>query len=324
METVSSERLTALAGRELFSLEDEAYTWSDVLAWASARGSLEELRKKTRHGLALVRRAEALDEPLDQAEVSASATSFRYEHGLLSAEELDGWLERWDLKVGEWGEHLERTLLLERFADEPEPPGDDDAPDALVADAEYVDAVCSGFLEREATSLATAAALANLPAGDREDLIERIEAGAAAARAAAITEEGVQREIANRRLDWTRLELGALELADEGAAREAALCVRVDGRAIADVAADCGAPLERTSAYIGDTEGWLQPALLSAQPGELVGPVEHDGDFLLLSVEGRALPAASDPELRRRAEKALVDRAVKRALEGRVEWHEHL
>jgi hypothetical protein len=134
----------------------------------------------------------------------------------------------------------------------------------------------------------------------------------------------VKREIASHGLDWTRLELDVLELADEGAAREAALCVRVDGRAIADVAADCSAPVQHLNVLLADVEPSLQPPVLTAQPGELVGPVEHDGVFALVAIRGRTLPVSTDPELRRRAETALVERAVARAVEGGVEWHDHL
>ena len=321
--------LATLGRRSLFSVEGVTYCWADVLASASARGSLEQLRSMSRQGLACVRRSEVLEDGLDQETLSAAATSFRYEHGLLSAEELDAWLERWGLTVGEWGEYLERSLLLERWADELDAiEADFSLEDAALEQAEFVDAVCSGFLEQEANRFAADAALAGLAeseaAGERATLVERIEAAAAAARAGMASEAEVDREIAKHGLDWTRLELDALELADQEAAREAALCVRVDGRAIADVAADCGAPVRHMSVHLADVESGLQPSVLAAQPGELVGPVERDGAFVLLAIHGRTLPASTDPELRERAETALVERAVKRAMETRVEWHEHV
>jgi parvulin-like peptidyl-prolyl isomerase len=100
--------------------------------------------------------------------------------------------------------------------------------------------------------------------------------------------------------------------------------VRVDGRAIADVAAACAAPLRRVRVYLGDAEPALSSALLTAQPGELIGPVSNEDAYVLLAVNDRTPPAPTDPELRRRAETLLVQRAVKRALENKVAWHEHL
>ncbi len=320
--------LAILGPRPLFSVEDVTYCWDDALASASALVSLEQLRHATRQGLEYVLRAEALQDSLDQASLTAAATSFRYERGLLSAEELEAWLERWDLTIAEWSAYLERSLLLERFADELDATGAESSlEDAELERAEYVDAVCSGFLEQEANRFAADAALAGAVAGeddgDRAALVERIEAAAADARARVASEDAVNREIAKHGLDWTRLELDELELADDQAAREAALCVRVDGRAIADVAADCGVPLNSMSVYVADLERELSPTLLGAQPGDLVGPVERDGGFVLLAINGRTLPSPTDPKLRQRAETALVERAVKRAVESGVDWHEH-
>jgi hypothetical protein len=320
--------LAALGPRTLFSVEGVTYCWDDVLASASARGSLEQLRSVSRQGLACVRRSEVLEDGLDQEALSAAATSFRYERGLLSAEELDAWLERWGLTVGEWSAYLERSLLLERWEDELDAiEADASLNDAALARAEFVDAVCSGFLEEEAQRFAADAALAGVPngeVGDRTALVAWIEAAAAAARDGLISDADVNREISTHALDWTRLELDALELADEGAAREAALCVRVDGRAIADVAADVGAPVRHLSVLLADVEPNLKPSVLAAQPGDLVGPVENNGAFVLLAIHARTLPTATDHDLRERAESGLIERAVKRAMESRVEWHDDL
>ena len=276
-----------------------------------------------------VRRSEALGEDLDQAGLPESAARFRYQRGLLAADEFEAWLGRWGVTVGEWGAYLKRSLLLERWADELDSiEARFRLEDGAVDESEFVDAVCSGFLEREAHCFAADAALAALApgeaAGEQALLVERIQSRAAAARLAATSASGVEREIAGRGLDWTRIELDALELAEEGAAREAALCVRLDGRALAELAEECATPLRRVNVYLEDAEPGLRASLLAAQPGELVGPVTSTGAFVLLAIHTRTPPSPTDPELRRRAETELVERVVKRALEGRVEWHEHV
>lgn len=320
----TSKRLRALGRRPLFSVEGMNYTWDDVLAWAEARGTLGSLRDRSRRGSDALRRAHELGIRPSSEAVSAAAASFRYGRGLLSAEQLAAWLSRWELSVAEWGEYLERTLLLDD--------GDQGGvePDAAepASEAEYVDAICSGFLEREALAFASDMALADLTpieaAGDQRVMVERTLLAAATARRDAASEPGVEREIARHGLDWTRLELAVLELEDPGAAREAAMCIRVDGSDMEEVAAAARASVSRMSVYLGDLEPWLQPSLLAAQPGELVGPVEEDDQFMLLAVHDRRPASPSDPELRRRAETALVERAVRQATEGRVRWHEHL
>ena len=321
----TSSRLAALGARRVFTVESVSYSWNDVLAWAAALGQLDELREVTVRGLVLARSAAELGDPLDAAARSAAANAFRYERRLLSAEELAAWLERWQLTVTEWGEHLERTLLLDGGGEPEEAsllPGD------AVAEAEYVEAVCAGFLERAATGFAADVALAELTAdelgAERAITIERIVAAAAVAREGAKSAAGVEREIARRGLDWTRLELDLVELDDDGAAREAAMCVRIDGRELADVAADCRVTVSHQCAYLADLEPWLNAPLLAAQAGELVGPLRSDDGWVLVAVRDRAQPLPTDAGLRERAEAALVERAVKRATEGRVEWHEHL
>jgi hypothetical protein len=321
--TRMSARLRILGRRPLFAVEGINYTWQDVLAWSEARGTLAALNERSRRGSVSLRRADELGSRPASEAVSAAAASFRYGRGLLSAEQLSGWLARWELTVTEWGEYLERTLLL----DDDDTDGAEAAVDVdAVAEAEYVDAVCSGFLEREALAFASDMALADLTpieaVGDQRIMVERTLVAAAIARRDAASATGVEREIARHGLDWTRLELDVLELEDPGAAREAAMCIRVDGSGIDEVAAAVSAPVNHRSVYLGDLEPWLQPSLLAAQPGELVGPVEEDDQFVLLAVNDRKPASAADPELRRRAETALVERAVRRATEARVRWHE--
>ena len=318
-------RLRDLGRRPLLAVKGINYTWDDVLAWAEARGALANLQNRTRSGVARFRHAVELGRRPGTEAVSAAAAGFRYGRNLLAADQLASWFERWELTVTEWGEYIERSLLLD---DATQPPSEPAPRDDEVAEAEYVDLVCSGFLEQEALAFASDLALADLTpieaAGDQRVMVERALLGAAVARRNAASDPAVEYEIARHGLDWTRLDLEVLELADAGAAREAAMCIRVDGTDISDVAAAADAAVSHLSVYLGDLEPWLQPPLLAAQPGELVGPVQEDGQFVLLAVSDRKPAGPTDPELRRRAESALVDRAVRRATESRVRWHEHL
>lgn len=295
--------LAGLVELPAFFVDDTAYSWGDVLLSAELRGTFARLTEETKLGVAAARRT-----TVEPEAVRAAAAQFRHGRGLLSAEELEAWLARWRIELGEWTEHVRRGLLLERRGAELEPA----AEDAEVARAVAVDAACSGFLEREARQLASAAVLA---AGDAHGIAE-IVASAADARAALGRASDVEREIELRALEWTRIDAELLELADMDAAGEAALCVRVDGRSLEDVAADCGVPLQRRAVYLEDAEH----ELLGARAGDLVGPVARDGGYLLVHVLERTPPSADDPELRRRAESYLVDRAIERELEKRLRW----
>lgn len=102
------------------------------------------------------------------------------------------------------------------------------------------------------------------------------------------------------------------------------MCVRVDGRDLAEVASACGAAVSRLQTRLCDLEPWLMTPLQSAQAGEVIGPLAAAaGAYVLATVRARRPPRAGDGSLRTRAESALVERAERRATEGRVEWHEH-
>jgi hypothetical protein len=237
----------------------------------------------------------------------AAAVAFRHEHNLLAADELEAWLSARGLTVADWSNYLRRALLRERWSHGLEqverefPIADDEVEAALPAEA-----ACSGFLRRAADRLAVDAAL-----------------GEDAAHAAPPTRAEVEHVIASHALDWIRIEAETLELADAEAAREAALCIRVDGRALADVAADSGAAAETLVLYAEDAEPPLRSALVSASPGELVGPVAHEAGHLLLLIREKITPTADDPELERRAAAVLAARLIERELRNRVVWHEH-
>jgi hypothetical protein len=314
--------LGVLAGRPVLTVAGRTYGWEDVLAAAELRGELGELERRTREGLACVRRAEAETSTPSAEEVRAAATVFRYDRNLLAAEELEAWLEAQGLTIGDWNRHLRRALLRERWADELGQVaggfavGDDEVQAVLLTEA-----VCTGFLRSAAERLAEDAALA-AAGGAAPDGLAALTRAADAARARAPAPTEVEREIAAHALDWTRVEADALELDDAEAAREAALCVRVDGRSLAEVADDCGVPATMLALYLDDADPELRLALVSASPGELIGPLERDAGLTLLQVRGKAEPRADDPELGLKAAAALFARAVEREVRDRVVWHE--
>src|SRR5258706_9950343 len=94
-----------LLEREVFSVDGAPYSWGDVLVSAELSGALAALVAATRCRLA---RAE-VDAPSPEA-VREVANRFRYRRGLVSAEDLEAWLDRWHLSVADWTEHLRRML----------------------------------------------------------------------------------------------------------------------------------------------------------------------------------------------------------------------
>ena len=187
-----------------------------------------------------------------------------------------------------------------------------------------VDAICSGMLEREARRLATDAALTMrstaAPGIDRRGMIMEMTAEAADARRMLAAATDVEREIGARAIEWTRIDSELVEVSGAETAREVALCVRLDGRSLSELAGELGVPLERRSFYLeqAEDEGLLE--LLGAGAGELVGPVARNGSFLLLQVLERTRPSAQDQVLRQRAVDCALDRAISQAFDSQVRW----
>jgi hypothetical protein len=317
----------SVATRPVFALAGETFSWADLAAWARVDSSWPELEERTRQGVACEKRLAASGEQLATPEVVEAANRFRYAHALLAGEQLEQWLERWQVTAAEWRGYTRRLVLRERWAGEL---GDTaerfSVSDEDVERALWPEAVCSGFLERLAVGVAADGALAvaagELIEGDRELVLVRIRSAAAQARIHAITADAVAREIVSHALEWLRLEGSVLEFAEEDTAREAALCIRADGQALAEVAVASGAAQGVLSVYIADVEAELSPVLVAAREGELVGPVPRNDGFALLLVEKKTTPTEADPEVRRRAEELIVARTVDRALRAHVEWHE--
>lgn len=321
-------QLGVLAGRSLFTVEGRTYAWEDVLLAAELSGELDVLERQTRQGLACVQRLRAEAGELSAETLRAAATVFRYERNLLAAEELEAWLEGRGLTVSDWNVYLRRLLLRERWVDELEQTEADFAVgDEELAGALPAEAICTGFLQRAAERLAEDAALAAADddvedSPDRATVIVGLVRRAAAVRSRAPSPPEVEREVAAHALDWIRIEAETLELADAEAAQEAALCVRVDGRPLAEVAEACGLSANALVLYLGDADPELRIALVSASPGELIGPVERGAGHLLLQLRAKAEPSPDDPELGRRAAAVLATRTVERELRDRVLWHE--
>jgi hypothetical protein len=345
-EATSSE-LAALAGRPLFDAGGETFTWGDAVLAAAARGDWAALEAGTRDGLACVRALTATGEELDPETVRAEARLFRYERDLLAAEELRAWRDRWGLTGAAWREHLVRRVARARFAHELDSVrAQHRVPDADVVEAVGPDAICSGGLAAAAEALAREAALApgkDGSAGEQDAThvaallgldparaaarmreLARLAEAARAAAAETATLDAVEREVASHALDWTAVEGDLLAVEDEDVAREAALCVRADGRDLADVAALCGVAVEPLRVRLGEADSRAAAAFASAREGELLGPVPWGDGYGLVLVRAKRRPHASDDETRARAEAAIADRTAARAVRERLRWHEHV
>ena len=346
----------------MFSVAGRRYDWTDVLLWAKAWGGWAQFEGSVRLGLACARRA---DEDAEAAGpeadlVESAANEFRYDRGLLSAEEMEAWLRRSGLTAEDWMASVERAALKRWWLDEAAeileayPVADADLEAAL-----WCDGVCSGELMRYARELASRAAvyarlreaaedldraidpevrdlLASLPqdvAGtvpelgrvalnERLEHLARLEVSLHRFSAEVVTPRAIRDHIGAKSLEWIRVDCQLLGVPDEERAREAALLVRADGLDLSEVARLARAGVHEKRVYLEDAEPLLRERLLSATKGDLIGPLRVGEEFLLVLVRDKVMPTEADQDIRRRAAGDVLAKGLAREVDARVAWHE--
>ena len=310
--------MTSALDTPVFSAGGYRFTWVEVIDAARVRGDWATLQRYVVGQLARERDLSVVGALPTSAETRAAANEFRYQLNLLSADELQEWLARRDISPEEWMAEMRRSLL------EPAEPVTAPSPEA-VDRVSWVHAVCSGKLFQYAETLAEEVAvhLSEKPLTPPLEALATLGRGRDRFCTAQLHERALAAEIENNKIGWTRLDLRVLIHPDEMVMREAALCVRLDNRELADVAADSGAQLDDVSLLLDDAEPTLRTRLLAASSGELIGPLATKTGHRLVLVLARIPPSMDDPVVRCRAEKAVINRALAAEVNRYVNWHEH-
>jgi hypothetical protein len=327
--------MPTLFGEPIFTVERTTYVWDDVVLAAQMWGDWTVLERRVRDGLACLARLDEMDEAdegtLDEADVDAAATEFRYARDLVAAADLEAWLDRRGITIDAWLDFIRRSLLLERWADDLDKIRDEyELDDDEVAEAVLCEALCGGVARHLAERLAARAAIqacALEEAGAVADVIEpretrlsRLDATWQRFTAAVAPPDALRKLIAARRLDWMRVRGRAVVAPNVEVARELMLCVREDGRAIEEIAEEAGLRAETIEWWLEDVEPSLRDALAGAMPGDVLGPLAWKEAHLVLAVDDKRLPSEDDALVRARAERALLARTVDHEVARRVIW----
>lgn len=308
--------LPEVAPDPLLVARDTTWSWADLFLAATLRDEWSTL---------------VTNRP-PEPDGKAAEVGFRRARRLLAADELEEWLAENRLTVAEWRAYV--------HGGEPVNP--------------WIAGICSGTfdtwkqrLAERAGALAAAdpkptpspppaAWFAHMPDADaaarigipvdevavRTELLWQAERALERLRIDAAAGDAIARTVAANNADWLRVDWELLEAGDENVAREAALLVREDGMNLPDVARVAGLPLAADRVFVGEQPAEIQPKLLSAAPGELVGPLAlgGTGTWLLAHVRDKLVASADDPEIRSRAEAAAVKAAIERVVREEVRW----
>lgn len=311
--------VTTAPRTRVFSAGGHCFTWIEVVESARIWGEWAGLEQRVVGLLGRENELAAAGELPDSSKVQAAADNFRDQHNLLTADELQEWLGRHDVGLEEWKAEMRRSLLE---------PANGVTPLSLdvVERACWVHAVCSGKLAAYARTMAEAVAvhLRDQPLTLTPDELAELPEQRERFCAAQLRTPALTAEISDNKVGWTRVDLVRLIHRDEMVLREASLCVRLDGRELADVAADAKAELRETSLLLDDAEPLLRTRLLAANPGDLIGPLAIGGGYQLVLVVRQVAPSLDDPMARVRAEETIIKRALATEVNRQVNWHERL
>lgn len=328
--------MNSLLGQLVFSIGRQQYYWDDVILSARRWGDWADLEKELREGIACLKRLDEAEEEFDPEALESAANDFRYERDLLTAEEAEAWLNRWNLSADSWMEYLRRFILRRKWADQlVQIVARYRVTKKEIHSSLHAEAICSGHLARFARALAARASAYEkaLEAGWVRDepksaeatgRIRLLEASYQRFCDHVVDAQGIKNQVDSHRLDWIRIGCRYVLFSQEQMAREAALCARDDGMQLDEVAANAGIALQNATMYLDEVEPSLRDRFLSAEKGALVGPLNWDKAFGLFLVEDKIIPAVEDPEIKQRAQETLLESAVNREINKRLKWHARL
>ncbi|HMY74684.1 MAG TPA: hypothetical protein PLQ88_22895 [Blastocatellia bacterium] len=95
----------------VFTINETEFGWEEIVAAAEVWGEWQPFVTETRQKLACLAYAAETDQLPAAAEVREAATAFRYAHNLISAEDTQAWLNRWEMTVNDWMNCLRGQLL---------------------------------------------------------------------------------------------------------------------------------------------------------------------------------------------------------------------
>ena len=290
----------AVLANPAFTCDGVTATLGDVLAHARVRWAWDRWEATTGRALA----SERTQPAPDRDAVRAAAAEFRRARRLIAGEELQAWLDVWGLTATGWLAWVRRSLLTHAGTQPPVTPAWEEV---------WTAAVCAGWLEREAWTMAERAAAVAALGADGPDPV-----GALVARG--VTDRALAEVTAAAGLDWTLFTLERASFRDAGSAAEAVLCVREDGLTLAAAAALASTPTTVEETFLEDLPAEIGALLVGAAPGD-VHTVSSDDAHEVVLVVAREPAGAGGPAVRARAEQRVARRVIAREVATRVRWH---
>ncbi len=291
------------------------FVWEDAVDWMRDGGSWAEARHRAAEGMTLA--AAGAAGPSGD-ELRAEAQRFRRARRLVAGEDLLRWLGHWGISEEEWVDWLDRTLRrkagtrpshLTRSADE---------------QATWVEAVCSGELERATVALARAlGAWAERTGGAPPPEVDRFESLRRAAEElerSPVPRAEIERTVSANAAAWVQVTIEWADFGTSDAAREAVAAMRDDERSFAAVAGLAGTTRRDAVVRAEDLDVRTRAVAMSAplDSPALIGTPGEPG--VVVVVRARRHPDAGDADDEELARAACVGERAQGAVDRWVTW----
>jgi len=293
----------------------------------------------------------------DDEEIESRMERFRYDNDLISAEEMEAWLEARGLTTGEFQGYFTRDYWL-HFLKEKVAPEEVDL--SRIDDDMLGMLECDPFLSRAFGPLAVALsrrlvahAAAETPPNEgqveeeRRQFMQRTgldpdrlqgwlesigrdqgwldgmiekEVSYRLRCESVLTNERLSRGMASLRLTLTRVKLETVEFDSTDAMHEAVLCVREDGLSLEEVAREARYPFTMLDLLADDLDEDARQKLLCASVGELQELSPAPGIFRLCRVLSKTEPDIADASIRSRIEQRILDTHFSDASSKDLRW----
>ena len=315
-----------------FTCGGRAYTNDELLAAAERWGVLESIVPSLTSALVCRAYAEENAYGVDDDLVQQLSEEYRRARNLDSAAATQYWLEQREVSLDDFADYLERSIWASRFAGRLADNKGDFAPArSRVQDVLWSEFVFGGAYDACAAALARRVALARAenaaaPAAqiDREawrEELNGLEMMHDRACARLLSRENLQPNLERRRLDLMQIKVHRLRLDREHAAKEAYLCLIDEGESFESLAEAIRAPYDVARWFLSDLPPSIQSKLLSAAPGQVLPPFEHEREYWIVRIDEKIEPSLDDDAVRQRLEGVVVSGYFDPLVEQHIEWH---
>ena len=99
----------------IFKVKERIYTWKDVLSFAEFHGIFHDHWQVLKDGLVAMMLADQEEYCIPSSEMQDAANALRYDFNLITAQETEEWLQKYEISLDDLNEFLMRKLLKNHF-----------------------------------------------------------------------------------------------------------------------------------------------------------------------------------------------------------------